>query len=161
MKVILYNLYQTLGLFCVSRFLISSFHGLTSFFLYISLISEPFPAFPPEMTGEFFFCFPTLMIVMQMFTLPACCPAQLAAADLLWLCLYCDRNNAQELHIYMFLLWQAESDPLSVRRVCLCPFFRHHHIIVLILPFAAWTESQHANENSCERVRDVLWSVLW
>lgn len=36
----------------------------SNFSLYISLISEPFPAFPPEMTGEFSCHGPTLMIVL-------------------------------------------------------------------------------------------------
>lgn len=47
-------------------FLCSTFNWFflhSNFFLYISLISEPFPAFPPEMTGEFSRHVKTLMVV--------------------------------------------------------------------------------------------------
>lgn len=62
MKLSLYYLSQTFWF--SSCFTFNQFYLHSNFILYISLILEPFPAFPPEMTGEFSCHVPTLMIVV-------------------------------------------------------------------------------------------------
>lgn len=169
MKVSLYYSSQTFGMFCV-LLLIGPFCILIPF-LYISLISEPFPAFPPVMTGEFSCHVPTLMIVV--FLCRCFCfllVAQHSLQQLIcsvqdhllvgFLCLYCDGDHAQRLsHIFMSVAGWIRS--------VVCATNVSVSYLASSLLSSLPCHSQHGQcpgmhmKFHVKSVSDVLWLVLW